>query len=93
MVDVEVDSDVEVLPGIVLALIFWEWELVSFEESALRDSGVLDFWFVDMASVVVEEVVDLTLAGSEVLVWILNDWFNEESVEYELLCSKVSKLI
>lgn len=38
LVDVKVDSNIEVLPGVVLALVLWEWQLVSLKEDSLWDA-------------------------------------------------------
>lgn len=38
-----------------------------------------------MNSVIIQEVVDNTFSGSEVLVWIFDNWFNKEGVKNELL--------
>ena len=85
VVDIEVDSNVEISPCVVSALVFWEWQFMSLKECSLWDTRVLNFRFIDVASVVIEEIIDFALSGSKVLVWIFNHWLNEESFKYELL--------
>jgi hypothetical protein len=58
---------------------------VSLEEVSLGNSGVLNLWLEDLDGVIVQEVVDFALSGSEVFVWILNDWLNEIGFEDKLL--------
>ena len=62
---------------------------MSLEEDTLWDTRVFDLWFIDVDGVVIEEVVDLALSGSEVFVGIFNDWLNKVSVKYELLYSNL----
>ena len=83
--DIEVHADVEVSPGIVLALVMGQWELVSLQENSLGHSGVLNLGLEDVNGVVIEEVVDSALARSEVLVGVFDDWFLEISEEAESL--------
>ena len=58
---------------------------MSLEEVSLGNSGVLNLWLEDLDGVIVQEVVDLALSGSEVFVWVLNDWLNEVGFEDKLL--------
>lgn len=85
VVDVEVDSDVQVSPGVVLRLVFGVGQLMSLQEGSLWDARVLNLGLINVDGVVFEEVVDDALAGSEVLVGVLDDWLDEEGVENELL--------
>lgn len=85
VVDVEVDSDVQVSPGVVLRLVFGVGQLMSLQEGSLWDARVLNLGLINVDGVVFEEVVDDALAGSEVLVGVLDDWLYEEGVENELL--------
>jgi len=80
-VDIEVHADVEVSPGVVLALVMGQWELVSLQENSLRHSGVLNLGLEDVDGVVIEEVVDSALARSEVLVGVLHDGLDEVGVK------------
>ena len=83
LVHVQVLSDIEVLPGVVLGLVLGERQLVSLEEDALRDTGVLDARLNDVQSVIIKIVVDDALADAEVLVGVLDDGLLEVSVELE----------
>ena len=85
MVDIKVDSNIQILPSVELRLVLWEGQLVSLQEGSLGDAGVLNLWLVDVDGVILEEVVDDALAGSEVFVGVLDHWLDEESVENELL--------
>jgi len=85
LINIKVESNVEVFPGVELGWVFWEWQLVSLQEIALWDSRVLDLWFEDLNGVVVQEIVDLAFSGSEVFIWVFNNWLNEKGFEYELL--------
>ena len=58
---------------------------MSLQEGSLWDTRVLDLWLIDVDGIVVQEVVNFALSGSEVLVWIFNNWLNEKGVENELL--------
>ena len=58
---------------------------MSFHEDTLRDTRVLDSWFDDVNSVIVEIIVNNAFSDSEIFVSILNDWFLEVSVEFEYL--------
>ena len=80
-VDIEVDSNVEVSPVVVLALIMGQWELVSLQENTLGHSGVLNLGLEDVDGVIIEEVVDSALARSEVLVGVLDHGLNEVGVK------------
>ena len=80
-VDIEVDANVEVSPGVVFALIIRQRELVSLEEYSLWHSGVLNLGLEDVDGVVIEEVVDSALARSEVLVGVLHDGLDEVGVK------------
>ena len=85
LINIEVESNIDVFPGVEFGFVFWVWQFVSLQETSLWDSGVLDFWFIDLNGVVVEEVVDFALSSSEILVWIFNNWLNEKGFEYKLL--------
>jgi hypothetical protein len=58
---------------------------MSLQEGSLWDARVLNLGLINVDGVVFEEVVDDALAGSEVLVGVLDDWLDEEGVENELL--------
>jgi hypothetical protein len=91
LVDIKVNADIKVSPGVVFALIIGEWELVSLEEDTLGDSGVLDLGLEDVDGIVVEEVVDPALAAAEVLVGVFNDGLDEKGVENEDLFKLIRK--
>jgi hypothetical protein len=80
LVYVEVDSDVEVLPCIVFALIIGKWQFVSLQEDSLWNSGVFNFRLKDVNGVIIKEVVDSAFAGSEVLVGVFDDGFDEKGI-------------
>lgn len=80
-IDVEVDSNVEMSPGVVLALIIGQWQLVSFQENSLGHSRILNLRFKDVDGVIVEEIVDSALAGSEVFVGVLHNWLDEVGIK------------
>ena len=56
---------------------------MSLEEDTLWDSGVFNSVLNDMDGVIIKVIVDNALSDSEVLIWVFNDWFLEESVEAE----------
>lgn len=78
-VHIKVHANVQVLPNVVLGWVLWVWQLVSFHEDSLWDSGVLNSWLDDVDGVVIKIVVDNTLSQSVVLIGIFNDWFLEVS--------------
>jgi hypothetical protein len=84
-VDVQVLRDVEVPPGVVLRLVFEDWELVALEEDALRDTGVLDARLNNVECVVLEVVEHGAVADTVVLVGVLDDGLLEESGELKNL--------
>jgi hypothetical protein len=53
LIYIEVDSNVKILPCVVLRLIFWEWKLMSLQEGTLWNTGVLNLWFIDVDSVII----------------------------------------
>ena len=81
LVDVEVNTNIEVAPDVVLGLVLGVWQLVSLQENALWDSGVLNSRLEDVDGVIVEVVADDALSNSIVLVGVLNDWLLEISLE------------
>lgn len=85
LVDIEVNSNIKVLPEIVLGLVFWVWKLVSLQKDSLWNSGVLNSWLNNMDCVIVEVVVDDALSNSVVFVWIFDDWFLEVSFKAKYL--------
>lgn len=80
-VHIKVHSKVEVLPDVVEGLVVWVWELVPLEEDSLGNTGVLNSWLDDVDGIILEIVVDNTLSNSIVLIWILNHWLLEVTVE------------
>lgn len=56
---------------------------MSLKEDTLWDSRVFNSVLNDMDGVVIKIIVDDALSDSEVLIWVFNDWFLEESVEAE----------
>jgi hypothetical protein len=82
LVYVEVHSNIQIPPGIVFALIIWEWQLVSLKENSLWNSGVLNLGLKNVDGVIVKEIVDSALSGSEILVGVFNNWFDEKGVKY-----------
>jgi hypothetical protein len=85
LVDIEVDTNVEVLPDVVFRLVIWEWKLMSLQKDSLWHSRVLDSWLDDVDGVIVKVVVDDAFSDSVVFVWIFNNWFLEVSIEAENL--------
>jgi len=85
VIDIEINTNVKISPCVVVALIIWEWEFMSLEEGSLWDTRVLNLWLIDMASIIIKEIINLALSSSKVLVWIFNDWLNEESFKNKLL--------
>ena len=85
LVHVQVLSNVEVPPGIVLGLVLRERKLVSLEEDALRNTSVLNAGLNDVKSVIIKIVVDDAFADTEVFVGVLDDGLLEVSVELEHL--------
>ena len=90
-VNVQIVSQIEVLPGEVL----WRGDVrfgdfMSFEEDSLRDAGVLNSGFNDVQSVVFQIVVDNALADSEVFVFVFNNSLLEVGIELQdLFMNKV----
>jgi len=85
LVDIEVDTNVEVLPDVVFRLVIWIWKLMSLQKDSLRHSRVLNSWLDDVDGVIVKVVVDDAFSDSVVFVWVFNNWFLEVSVEAENL--------
>ena len=63
---------------------------MALQEDALGNARVFDLGLEDVDGVVVEEVVDSALAGSEVFVGVFNDGLDEISVENEDLFKFIS---
>jgi hypothetical protein len=78
-VHIEVHTNVEVLPNVVLGWVLWVWQLVSLHEDSLWDTGVLNSWLEDVDGVVIEIVENDALSQSVVLIGVFNDWFLEVS--------------
>lgn len=85
IINVEVDSNIQILPDVVFGLVMWVWEFVSLQEDSLWDTGVLDSWLEDVDGVVIKIVEENALSNSVVLVGVLNDWFLEIALEGENL--------
>ena len=85
LVDIEVDTNVEVLPDVVFRLVIWIWKLMSLQKDSLWHSRVLNSWLDDVDGVIVKVVVDDAFSDSVVFVWVFNNWFLEVSVEAEYL--------
>ena len=64
-------------------MIVWPWELMSLKEDTLWDSRVFNSVLNDVDGVIVKVVVDNALSDSEVLIWVFNYWFLEESIKTE----------
>lgn len=79
----EVDSEVQILPGVVDSCIFTDWDLMSLQEDALGDATVFNSLLNDMDGIIVQIVVDDALPDSEVLIWVLNYWLLEVGCELE----------
>jgi hypothetical protein len=66
---------------------------MSLQKNALRQTGVFDFFLVDVKGVIVEIIVDGAFSDPEVLVGVLNDWFLEISHEikdlYKLILGRL----
>lgn len=88
LVNIEVDSNVQVLPGVVSGVVLWERYLMSLQEDSLGNTRVLNLWLEDVDGVIVEEVVDSALSGSEVFVWIFDNWLDEKGIEDKDLFNK-----
>jgi hypothetical protein len=52
----------------------------------LGNTRVLNLWLEDMDGVIIEEVVDSALSGSEVFIWVFNNWLDEKGVKDKDLC-------
>jgi hypothetical protein len=85
LIDIEVKTNVHVFPGVELSWVVGEGQLVSLQERALRNAGVLDLGLENGNSVVIQKVVDFALSGSEVFIGVLNNRFDEKAFENELL--------
>jgi len=85
LIYIEVDSNVEISPCVIFTLVIWEWQFMSFQKDALRNSGVFNFWFKDVNGVIIKEVVDSTFSGSKIFIGVFNNGFNEECIIYENL--------
>jgi hypothetical protein len=85
LVDIEVNSNIKVLPEIVLGLVFWVWKLVSLQKDSLWNSRVLNSWLNNMDGVIIEVVVDNALSNSVVFVWIFDDRFLEVTFKAKYL--------
>ena len=66
----------------------WEWQLVSFQNDALWNTGIFNSWLDDVDRIIVKVVEDNALADSEVFVPVFDHWLLEVSVEFEYLNSK-----
>jgi hypothetical protein len=85
LVDIEVDTNVEIAPDVVFRLIIRVWELVPLQEYSLWNSGVLNSWLDDVDGIIVKIVVYDALSDPVVLVGVLNNWFLEVTVEAQNL--------
>ena len=54
---------------------------MSLQEYSLWNASVFNSWLDDVDRVVIKIVKDDALANSEILIFILNDWFLEVSME------------
>jgi hypothetical protein len=66
-------------------LIIGEWELVSLQENALRDTSVLNARLDDVECIILKIVVEDALSNSEVFIGVLNDWLLEINIELKYL--------
>jgi hypothetical protein len=58
---------------------------MSLHEDTLRNTRVFNSWFNDVDCVIVKIVINDALANSEIFISIFNDWFLEETMEFENL--------
>ena len=84
-VHIEVHSNVEVLPDVILGWVLWSWELVSLHEDSLGNSRVLNSWLDDVKGIVIKVVEDGALSKSVVLIGIFNNWLLEITREGKYL--------
>ena len=88
LINIEVHSNLQVLPCVVFRLIIWEWKLVSLKEDTLWNSRVLNLRLKDVDGIVIKEIVNPALSASKVFIWIFNNWLDEEGFENENLLIK-----
>jgi hypothetical protein len=62
-------------------VIIWIRKLVSLKENSLRDTRILNSRLDNMDSIIIKVVVDDALSDSVVLIWILDNWLLEISME------------
>lgn len=84
-VDVEVDGDVEVLPHVVLALVFGVGQFVALQEHTLGHARILSLHLLDHDGVVIQVIVQGALADAIVLVGVFHHGFLEEAEKSEHL--------
>jgi hypothetical protein len=84
-INIEICCQVEIGPRIVSGLIIGEWELVSLQENALRDTSVLNARLDDVECIILKIVVEDALSNSEVFIGVLNNWLLEINIELKYL--------
>ena len=73
------------MPYVVFCLRFWFWNLVAFQKDTLRDATIFNSLLNNMHSIIIQVIVNDALSNSIIFIWVLNNWFLEESVELEYL--------
>jgi len=81
-VEVNVTTDIKVSPVVAFNLA-GNWHKMSLQEDALGNSRVGDLRFQNMDGVIIEVIVDDTLAKAVVFVGVLDNWFLEVSSKIE----------
>jgi len=60
-------------------------------EDALWNTGILNSWFNNVDSVILEVIEDNAMSDSVIFVWVFNDWFLEVSLEFKYLFWLIKK--
>lgn len=72
-VEVNVDADIEILPGVVgRGVIQLFGDFLPLDEETLDDSGILSSWFIDVDGSVTEIIVDIAFSDSIVFDRVFN---------------------
>jgi hypothetical protein len=80
-VDIDVETEVEISPGVVNSCIFGPSDFVAFQKDTLRDSTILYSLLNDMHGIILKIVKDGALSNSVIFIGIFDNWLLEISVE------------
>ena len=83
-INIDICAESQICPVVVSRLV-WFGQLVSLEEDSLWDAGVLYSALNDVHCVIIKVIVKNTLADSEVLIRVFNNWFLEVDFEIKYL--------